>query len=112
MLVEKNCTLIKLIDFGVARHMEKDLKVTFGTTEFLSPEVVNYDPVTSQTDMWTVGVIMYVLVSGYSPFSGDNDLETLGNISKCNWDFDDPAFDDISKEAKDFITKLLVRVQR
>ena len=53
-----------------------------GTAEFLAPEVVNYDFVSGQTDMWSVGVITYILLSGFSPFMGDTDAETFSNIVK------------------------------
>jgi len=46
-------------------------------------------------------------VSGLSPFMGDNDIETLSNVTSATWDFEDDAFDEISDEAKDFISNLL-----
>uniref|UniRef100_A0A672S492 Myosin light chain kinase 3-like n=1 Tax=Sinocyclocheilus grahami TaxID=75366 RepID=A0A672S492_SINGR len=92
---------IKIIDFGL-------LKVNFGTPEFLAPEVVNYDFVSFPTDMWSVGVITYMLLSGLSPFMGDNDTETMNNILHANWDFDAEAFENVSEEAKDLISSLLV----
>ncbi len=43
---------------------------------------------------------------------GDNDAETLANVTAAEWDFDDPVFEDISQEAKEFITDLLVKNQK
>ena len=80
-----------------------------GTAEFLAPEVVNYDPVSGQTDMWSVGVITYILLSGYSPFLGDNDMETFNNITRGFYDFNVEEFENISQEAKSFICDLLLR---
>ncbi|XP_061078562.1 myosin light chain kinase 3-like [Conger conger] len=102
---------IKIIDFGLARKYKprEKLKVNFGTPEFLAPEVVNYDFVSFPTDMWSVGVITYMLLSGLSPFLGDNDAETMNNILHCNWDFDAEAFESVSEEAKDFISRLLIQ---
>ncbi|XP_076856835.1 myosin light chain kinase 3 [Brachyhypopomus gauderio] len=101
---------IKIIDFGLARKYRprEKLKVNFGTPEFLAPEVVNYDFVSFPTDMWSVGVITYMLLSGLSPFLGETDTETMNNILHANWDFDAEAFENVSEEAKDFISKLLV----
>ncbi|XP_055063626.2 myosin light chain kinase 3 isoform X2 [Misgurnus anguillicaudatus] len=101
---------IKIIDFGLARKYRprEKLKVNFGTPEFLAPEVVNYDFVSFPTDMWSVGVITYMLLSGLSPFMGDNDAETMNNILHAKWDFDAEAFENVSEEAKDFISRLLV----
>ncbi|NP_001099057.1 myosin light chain kinase 3 [Danio rerio] len=101
---------IKIIDFGLARKYRprEKLKVNFGTPEFLAPEVVNYDFVSFPTDMWSVGVITYMLLSGLSPFMGDNDAETMNNILHAKWEFDTEAFENVSEEAKDFISSLLV----
>ena len=64
--------------------------------------------------MWSLGVITYILLSGLSPFLGDNDAETYSNITKGSYSFEDDedVFCDISEEGKDFITKLLVRRPR
>lgn len=51
--------------------------------------------------------LFYRRVSGLSPFMGDNDNETLANVTSATWDFDDEAFDEISDDAKDFISNLL-----
>ncbi|XP_071670528.1 myosin light chain kinase 3 isoform X2 [Patagioenas fasciata] len=102
---------IKIIDFGLARRYKprEKLKVNFGTPEFLAPEVVNYDFVSFPTDMWSVGVITYMLLSGLSPFLGETDAETMNYVVNCNWDFDAEAFEQLSEEAKDFISRLLVK---
>ncbi|KAK6480081.1 myosin light chain kinase 3-like isoform X1 [Huso huso] len=101
---------IKIIDFGLARRYRPcdKLKVNFGTPEFLAPEVVNYDFVSFPTDMWSVGVITYMLLSGMSPFLGDNDTDTMNNILHGNCEFDSGSFENVSAEAKDFISRLLV----
>jgi len=61
--VQPGSTNIKLIDFGLARQLEhgKEIKIACGTPEFVAPEVLNYDPVTLASDMWSVGVIAYIL---------------------------------------------------
>ncbi|XP_041077399.1 myosin light chain kinase 3-like isoform X2 [Polyodon spathula] len=101
---------IKIIDFGLARRYRprEKLKVNFGTPEFLAPEVVNYDFVSFPTDMWSVGVITYMLLSGMSPFLGDNDTDTMNNILHGSCEFDSDSFGNVSAEAKDFISRLLV----
>ena len=109
----KDSHLIKIIDFGLTKKLKQgeDVRILFGTPEFVSPEVISYEPVSTTSDMWSVGVICYVLLSGLSPFMGDSDVETFANISGINYDFEDEAFDNISDEAKDFISKLLVKFQ-
>ncbi|KAG4073902.1 hypothetical protein HA402_014107 [Bradysia odoriphaga] len=102
---------IKIIDFGLARKYDPDkkLQILFGTPEFVAPEIVNFDRISFGTDMWSVGVLSYVLVSGLSPFMGSTDVETMANVTIGKYDFDDEAFKTVSKEALDFITKLLVK---
>ncbi|XP_034241669.1 caM kinase-like vesicle-associated protein [Thrips palmi] len=111
LCLTKTGNRIKIIDFGLARRYEvgKKLQVLFGTPEFVAPEVVNFDQIGFNTDMWSVGVICYVLLSGLSPFMGDTDIETMANVTIAKYDFEDEVFNDISEDAKDFIAKLLVK---
>ncbi|XP_061884132.1 myosin light chain kinase 3 [Entelurus aequoreus] len=111
LCVSRATNKIKIIDFGLARRYRprEKLKVNFGTPEFLAPEVINYEFVSFPTDMWSLGVITYMLLSGLSPFLGDDDNETLNNILACQWNFEEEEFTDVSDEAKDFITRLLVK---
>ncbi|XP_063384631.1 myosin light chain kinase, smooth muscle-like isoform X1 [Cydia fagiglandana] len=111
LCLTKTGNRIKIIDFGLARFFdpEKKLQVLFGTPEFVAPEVVNFDQIGYGTDMWSVGVICYVLLSGLSPFMGETDIETMANVTVAKYDFDDEAFTEISEDAKDFIGKLLVK---
>ncbi|XP_058234611.1 myosin light chain kinase family member 4 isoform X2 [Hemibagrus wyckioides] len=111
LCVSRETNKIKIIDFGLARRYKprEKLRVNFGTPEFLAPEVINYEFVSFPTDMWSLGVITYMLLSGLSPFLGDDDNETLNNILECKWSFEEAEFADISDEAKDFITRLLIK---
>ncbi|KAL6486445.1 hypothetical protein MHYP_G00058370 [Metynnis hypsauchen] len=111
LCVSRETNKVKIIDFGLARRYKprEKLRVNFGTPEFLAPEVINYEFVSFPTDMWSLGVITYMLLSSLSPFLGDDDNETLNNILECKWSFEEAEFADISDEAKDFITRLLVK---
>ncbi|XP_017468291.1 PREDICTED: death-associated protein kinase related [Rhagoletis zephyria] len=102
---------IKIIDFGLARKYDpnKRLQILFGTPEFVAPEVVNFDCISYATDMWSVGVICYVLISGLSPFMGETDIETMANVTIAKYDFEDESFSNVSPECLDFIAKLLVK---
>ncbi|XP_066533931.1 myosin light chain kinase family member 4 [Hoplias malabaricus] len=111
LCVSRETNKIKIIDFGLARRYKprEKLRVNFGTPEFLAPEVINYEFVSFPTDMWSLGVITYMLLSSLSPFLGEDDNETLNNILECKWSFEEAEFLDISDEAKDFIKRLLVK---
>ncbi|XP_064426391.1 death-associated protein kinase 3 isoform X1 [Mirounga angustirostris] len=116
MLLDKNIPIphIKLIDFGLAHEIEDgvEFKNIFGTPEFVAPEIVNYEPLGLEADMWSIGVITYILLSGASPFLGDTKQETLTNITAVSYDFDEEFFSQTSELAKDFIRKLLVKDTR
>ncbi|XP_031462200.1 uncharacterized protein LOC116237292 isoform X2 [Phasianus colchicus] len=75
----------------------------------LAPEVINYEPLSSATDMWSIGVITYILLSGLSPFQGETDAETLSNVLEGAYEFEERYFSDTSEMAKDFIRQLLVK---
>ncbi|XP_059080354.1 myosin light chain kinase, smooth muscle-like isoform X1 [Tigriopus californicus] len=109
--VRKDANEVKIIDFGQARELKDSvqIKVMCGTPEFVPPEVVNYDPIGLSSDLWSLGVIAYVLLSGLSPFMGDSQTDTFSNISRAEYDFEEPEFDSITQEAKDFIALLLIK---
>ncbi|XP_066142004.1 myosin light chain kinase, smooth muscle-like isoform X1 [Euwallacea fornicatus] len=111
LCLTKTGNRIKIIDFGLARKFDPDkkLQVLFGTPEFVAPEVVNFDAIGFGTDMWSIGVICYVLLSGLSPFMGSTDVETMANVTISKYDFDDEAFQNISENAKHFIRRLLIK---
>ncbi|KAH7732238.1 CAMK/MLCK protein kinase [Aphelenchoides avenae] len=115
MCVTQTGNQIKLIDFGLAQYYDGsgDLLFMAGTPEFAAPEVIKYEPLDFHTDMWSVGVITYILLSGQSPFLGENVAVTYCNVEKGKWEFCE-EFDEnaISEEAKNFVTKLLVYDKR
>ena len=79
-----------------------------GTPDYVSPEVLNYEPLTLATDCWAVGVLTYVLLSGLSPFGGECKQETFLNISQRALTFPQNYFESVSSLAIDFIEKLLI----
>ncbi|XP_038836417.1 myosin light chain kinase, smooth muscle-like isoform X1 [Salvelinus namaycush] len=112
--VDHTGTHIKIIDFGLASKLDPStpLKVMHGTPEFVAPEVIGYEPVSLATDMWSIGVICYILLSGESPFQGNSEAETLALVTGAQWEFDEESFDEITDQAKDFISSLLNKEPR
>ncbi|NP_001343711.1 Muscle M-line assembly protein unc-89 [Caenorhabditis elegans] len=101
---------LKLADFGQARRLLRGLITgeIKGSPEFVSPEIVRSYPLTLATDMWSTGVLTYVLLTGLSPFHGDNDNETLANVDSCQ--FDSSPLGNFSYDAGDFVKKLLTEI--
>lgn len=102
---------VKLCDFGISRYLSEgaDVREILGTPDYVAPEVLNYEPISLATDMWSVGVLLYVLLTGCSPFGGETKQETFCNISQCRLDFPDDLFEDVSDNAKDLMRRLIVK---
>ncbi|XP_007535090.1 serine/threonine-protein kinase 17A [Erinaceus europaeus] len=102
---------IKIVDFGLSRIMKtsEELREIMGTPEYVAPEILSYDPISTATDMWSIGVLAYVMLTGMSPFLGDNKQETFLNISQMNLSYSEEEFDGVSESAIDFIKRLLVQ---
>lgn len=101
-------TEIKIIDFGLSRFedMQTAMTTRVGTPYYIAPEVLSrkYD---KACDLWSIGVITYILLAGYPPFYGESDQEIFASVRHGYFDFPSPEWDSISTEAKDFITQLL-----
>ncbi|KAM9328598.1 LOW QUALITY PROTEIN: striated muscle preferentially expressed protein kinase-like [Pholidichthys leucotaenia] len=101
---------IRICDFGNAMKLEasEEYYCKYGTPEYVAPEIVNQTPVSTATDIWSVGVITYLCLTGVSPFAGENDRATALNIRNYNVAFEESMFSDLCKEAKGFVIKLLM----
>lgn len=110
LLSHPNSDELKIADFGLSRRIQmgKLYPLKFGVPEFVSPECANGEGTGLGHDMWSIGIITYILLSGHSPFRGIHDMETLQRIQAGKWQFDESWWSHLSLEARDFITKLLV----
>ncbi|XP_051849714.1 death-associated protein kinase 2-like isoform X1 [Antechinus flavipes] len=101
---------IKIIGFGMAQKIEKNMCLVSrcGLPEYVAPEVIKLEPLTVVADMWSVGVITYILLSGVSPFQDKMENDTVTNIIKGTFDYEDTYFNSTSAIAKDFISQMLV----
>ena len=101
---------IKIGDFGMSKVVEKKAiqNKVVGSIYYVAPEVIE-KKYNEKCDLWSCGVIMYVLLSKKPPFNGDLKEEITSNILKGDYDLKSPPFDKISKNALDLIQKLLTR---
>jgi serine/threonine protein kinase len=101
---------IKLIDFGLSKQLRKGMRMKkkLGTPYYIAPEVLEED-YGKEVDLWSLGVITYVILCGYPPFYGNDAKELFINIYNVNYEFCDEDWDFISDEAKDFIGRLLIK---
>jgi serine/threonine protein kinase len=105
---------IKLADFGLAAYCaagEKTLKDPCGTPDYVAPEVITkpYVGYGTEVDIWSMGVIMYILVCGYPPFYGEEQSEILAMVKAGELDFPDEEWSNVSQECKDLILKMCNR---
>lgn len=115
---------LKIIDFGTSRYFNPSkvlssgeetgpasteqtfLKEIIGTPYYIAPEVLKgcYG---SKCDVWSCGIITYMLLSGTIPLRGNTPEEIMDNVAKGEWSFYAPIWNTISDEAKDFVTLLM-----
>ncbi|XP_054619203.1 triple functional domain protein isoform X7 [Dunckerocampus dactyliophorus] len=100
---------VKLADLGDAVQLNSTPYVhpLLGSPEFASPELVLGDPVSLTSDVWSAGVVAYVLLSGASPFLDESAEETCLNICRQDFSFPRDYFHGVSQAARDFVCLLL-----
>ncbi|XP_049601536.1 serine/threonine kinase 17a like [Syngnathus scovelli] len=105
---------IRIVDFGLSRRVDSisEVREILGTPEYVAPEILSYEPITTATDMWSIGVLTYVMLTGESPFLGEDKQETFLNISQVSVEYSHDTFQDVSPPAVDFIKSLLVKNPR
>lgn len=109
MLEENNGYFhLKVVDFGVATEIRNINRIEglIGSAFFLAPEVLD-DSYNELVDEWSIGVILYILLSGSPPFLGNNNEEIINRARSYKYSLIDPIWDKISSGGKDLITKLL-----
>ena len=109
LLEDKSRNLeIKIVDWGYATQMKQRerLHEMDGISYYIAPEVLegDYD---EKCDIWSCGVILYILLCGYAPFYGENDKEIYNQVLKGEYDFPKEEWQNVSEEAKNLVQKML-----
>uniref|UniRef100_A0A8C6J7J6 Uncharacterized protein n=1 Tax=Melopsittacus undulatus TaxID=13146 RepID=A0A8C6J7J6_MELUD len=94
--VTRRSSAVKIVEFGQARQLKPGDSFRLHTA----------------TDMWSVGALTYILLSGINPFIAETNQQVIENILNAEYNFDDEAFKDLSIEAMDFIDRLLVKERK
>jgi len=99
----------KIVDFGLSKIIGPNETATepFGTLGYVAPEVLKKQPYSFSCDMWSIGCILYALISGSLPFDHNNQKELMRMTMEDSLKFDLPTWDNISSQCKNLITDLL-----
>ncbi|EMD41542.1 hypothetical protein CERSUDRAFT_110099 [Gelatoporia subvermispora B] len=101
---------IVIVDFGIAKHLDspdEQLTSLAGSFGYVAPEVLNKSGHGKAVDIWSIGIITYVLLCGYSPFRSDDVKELVRETTEARVEFHERYWHNVSDEAKDFIKTLL-----
>ncbi len=117
LLIESKCKgneeiVIKLVDFGLGGLIEEQKRFTdlLGSPMYIAPEILKKEPYDEKVDIWSSGIIMYILLSGSVPFQAANQGHLFQLIKTANFtisDFTGGIWNQISREGKQFISKML-----
>ncbi|XP_018601304.1 calcium/calmodulin-dependent protein kinase type IV [Scleropages formosus] len=103
---------LKIADFGLSKIIDEQvaMKTVCGTPGYCAPEILRGNTYGPEVDMWSVGVILYILLCGFEPFFDPRgDQYMYSRILNCDYEFVSPWWDEVSLNAKDLVSKLIVQ---
>lgn len=100
---------VKIADFGLSKDFVGDsvMSTCCGSPSYVAPEILEQGEYSNACDIWSIGVILYVLLSGYLPFYGNTQEELFDKILTASFSFNNKCWNDISDQAKDLVSKML-----
>lgn len=109
MTDDTEISMPKVVDFGLAKMVgpEETANDLFGTLGYVAPEVLKKETYNKSVDIWSLGVIVYALISGALPYDSDDKKELARQTIEDAVPFDIDKFDDCSKQVKKLIVELL-----
>jgi len=106
------CARVKITDFGLAKYLGHDastglMKTACGTPGYVAPEILKGMKYTESIDIWSLGVILFILLCGYPPFADEVSSVLYTKIRQGSYTFESPYWDEVSKEAKNLVSRML-----
>eukprot|EP01103_Thecamoeba_quadrilineata_P007028 TRINITY_DN16806_c0_g1_i1.p1 TRINITY_DN16806_c0_g1~~TRINITY_DN16806_c0_g1_i1.p1 ORF type:complete len:299 (-),score=84.51 TRINITY_DN16806_c0_g1_i1:120-1016(-) len=107
---DHDVTEIKIADFGLSKIVSNKafMQTACGTPGYVAPEVLKSQGYDKEVDLWSIGVITYILLCGFPPFYNEELRDLFEQIMRAEYDFPEEYWHSISDEAKDFVRRLLV----
>jgi len=113
LVSEDDDSEVKIADFGYAKNISMlHDEAPCGTPGYVAPEILRGDSYGAEVDIWSMGVVCYVLLAGYPPFYDDDTKKLYRKIRSGNYQFHPEHWDLISEDAKDFIKRMLTVDQK
>ncbi|XP_059923237.1 calcium/calmodulin-dependent protein kinase type IV [Gadus macrocephalus] len=106
---------LKIADFGLSKIIDDQvpMKTVCGTPGYCAPEILRGNAYGPEVDMWSVGVILYILLCGFEPFFDPRgDQYMYSRILNCDYQFVSPWWDEVSLNAKDLVSRLILQDPR
>ncbi|XP_051116064.1 phosphoenolpyruvate carboxylase kinase 2-like [Andrographis paniculata] len=101
---------LRLVDFGAAELFGvSEMSGVVGTPYYVAPEILMGRDYSEKVDVWSAGVILYIMLAGAPPFIGDGPAETFESVLRANLRFPAKLFRSVSPEAKDLLRKMICR---
>lgn len=99
---------IKVIDFGTSHVFSKgnNMHQVYGTAYYIAPEVLSGE-YNEMCDNWSIGVILYIMLTGKPPFPGKSDEIILEKVRNANYSFPEKDWSNLSPDSKDLVSKLM-----
>jgi calcium/calmodulin-dependent protein kinase I len=105
--------IIKIADFGESKSFKEGALATYcGTPDYMAPEIIRGEPYSGEVDIWSIGVITYIMLAGFPPFDGESDVDVFASILAIRYSFSSPEWDNISSSANHFISSILKEVPK
>lgn len=109
LLSNQASNTVKIADFGLSKDFTGDsvMSTCCGSPSYVAPEILEQGEYSNACDIWSIGVILYVLLSGYLPFYGNTQEELFDKILTASFSFNNKCWDDVSEQAKDLVSRML-----
>ncbi|KAL4497962.1 hypothetical protein ABPG72_014819 [Tetrahymena utriculariae] len=108
IMIDPETQKIKIIDWGASTSFNGEkIKQLVGSAYYIAPEILKRKGYNEKVDIWSLGIVFYLLITGSTPYNSETTTEIFEEIKKYQLTFDDPLWEKFSNECKDLLSKML-----